>query len=406
MKIKILIILLMILLPTALPAQTYGWMDLSDNLPDHSGSPGINSVFFVGEKGWLTTCTATVIFYTDNAGQSFEIQEMPTSINEVYMLDENRGFAAGSSGAVFYTENSGANWNLISLSFPSNVRGIDFPPGSEVGFICGDNGWVAKVCADSVYELADLAVAGMTAISCPESINQAWVCGGSIIRHYLNGEWLADQSATLGYWATLHMYDNSFGWAGGDGGMIIHTENGYNWVRQDNPDTLESVVSNIFSLDSLQAYAVSHIVLHTTDGGVTWVEEAQNIDYHHFLIDVFAVDEHNVYVVGQENTFMKYGELTGIEETTPLPSGISLHQNYPNPFNAKTSIRFDLDIQSQVTLDIYNVLGERVSTLADGIYPAGNHTISFDASPYASGVYFYKLDTGGYIETKTMLFIK
>ncbi len=94
------------------------------------------------------------------------------------------------------------------------------------------------------------------------------------------------------------------------------------------------------------------------------------------------------------------------DDNMTIPDDIGLSQNYPNPFNAKTSIRFELTKQSQITLDIYDVLGNKITTLANDIYPAGNHNISFDAFRYASGIYFYKLDTGDYTETKKMLLIK
>jgi hypothetical protein len=89
-----------------------------------------------------------------------------------------------------------------------------------------------------------------------------------------------------------------------------------------------------------------------------------------------------------------------------IPSATGLNQNYPNPFNATTGISFDLATAGEVTLDVFNVAGQKVATLADGYYVAGTHTVDWNASAQASGVYFYKLSTGDNVFTKRMTLLK
>ena len=97
----------------------------------------------------------------------------------------------------------------------------------------------------------------------------------------------------------------------------------------------------------------------------------------------------------------------GIDEPIEnLPSKVSLSQNYPNPFNTSTLIKYELPKQSQVTIDIYDVLGHRISTLEDAVEPAGYHELIWKAEGLSSGVYFYRLQTGEYIETRKMMLIK
>ncbi|MBD3234835.1 MAG: T9SS type A sorting domain-containing protein [candidate division Zixibacteria bacterium] len=79
---------------------------------------------------------------------------------------------------------------------------------------------------------------------------------------------------------------------------------------------------------------------------------------------------------------------------------------YPNPFNAITTISYQLPVSSKVNLDIYNVLGRRVETLINGNVEAGYHSVSWDASNYSSGVYFYKLKIGDKVITKRMTLLK
>ncbi len=98
---------------------------------------------------------------------------------------------------------------------------------------------------------------------------------------------------------------------------------------------------------------------------------------------------------------------TGIKEKTELPAAYRLLQNYPNPFNPVTLIEFELGMTSEVSLKIYNSLGEVVKTLIDSkTLLAGRYKTSWEPHNLSSGVYFYSLETSGKRETKKMVFIK
>ncbi len=89
-----------------------------------------------------------------------------------------------------------------------------------------------------------------------------------------------------------------------------------------------------------------------------------------------------------------------------LPTEFGLAQNQPNPFNPITDISFALPAATHVTLEIFNVLGQRVTVLADGEFEAGIHTVSWDASRQASGIYFYRLQADKFVASKKMLLLK
>jgi spore coat protein A len=84
----------------------------------------------------------------------------------------------------------------------------------------------------------------------------------------------------------------------------------------------------------------------------------------------------------------------------------SLDQNYPNPFNPSTTINFSVPEKSQVTLKIFDVLGNEVSTLMNQEVPGGNHEVHFDATGLPSGVYFYSLTAGDFVQNKKMMLLK
>ena len=95
-------------------------------------------------------------------------------------------------------------------------------------------------------------------------------------------------------------------------------------------------------------------------------------------------------------------ELVGTE----IPESLQLNQNYPNPFNPSTKIDFALPEASQVTLTVYNMLGQQVATLEDGFLSAGQHSVSFDASDLSSGIYLYRLQAGDQVMTRTLTLVK
>src|SRR5690606_34974825 len=77
--------------------------------------------------------------------------------------------------------------------------------------------------------------------------------------------------------------------------------------------------------------------------------------------------------------------------TTEIPTQTILHQNYPNPFNPVTQISFSLNDQSNVSIDVYDLLGNQVQQVVEGYYAPGYHRVNFDASILSSGIYIYRL---------------
>ena len=103
------------------------------------------------------------------------------------------------------------------------------------------------------------------------------------------------------------------------------------------------------------------------------------------------------------------GPKTG-DESMPEPDdgkgSIIVTQNYPNPFNPATEISFSLSEATHVRLEVYNVMGQHITTLIDSYLEAGGHTVTWDGKGSASGVYLYRLEAGEFVATKKMLLLK
>jgi len=111
---------------------------------------------------------------------------------------------------------------------------------------------------------------------------------------------------------------------------------------------------------------------------------------------------HYVY----EETLHKLFAPPGPPPPPEIPELYRLSYNFPNPFNPGTEIQFDLPRDEQVTLAVYNTLGQRVAVLASGFHPAGSYTVRWEPGSAASGVYFYQLDAGRYVKTRKMVLLK
>lgn len=98
--------------------------------------------------------------------------------------------------------------------------------------------------------------------------------------------------------------------------------------------------------------------------------------------------------------------LTSIDNEEELPAAYTLAQNYPNPFNPGTTISYAIPEGAHVSLVVYDILGRAVNELVNGYQTAGSHQVEFDAAGLSSGVYFYTLKSGGFVETKKMVILK
>ena len=150
-----------------------------------------------------------------------------------------------------------------------------------------------------------------------------------------------------------------------------------------------------------QYYDHNHVTVRVCEFHFTYIRlddkslELTAIDKNGLTIDHFIVDKQST-VVNQENKISGEG----------VPADFQLYDNYPNPFNPTTTMSYYLPKQTQVRVDIYSTLGQKVRTVVNEIQSAGNYETGFDAGELPSGVYFYQLETEDFKQQKKMLLIK
>ncbi len=120
-----------------------------------------------------------------------------------------------------------------------------------------------------------------------------------------------------------------------------------------------------------------------------------------YLTDV-SIDGFAVFL----DDVMVKGPLTSVSQTSSLPSEMSLSQNYPNPFNPSTTIEWSVPSESKVSLRIFNMIGQEVSTLVNANMEPGSYRTTWDASSNPTGMYFYRLQIGDRTETRKMVYLR
>ena len=173
--------------------------------------------------------------------------------------------------------------------------------------------------------------------------------------------------------------------AGSTFSTLFHLSNAYLLKTNSSGDTLWTRTFG-GSQYNLQGRSVQQ----TSDGGYIIAGPAQGSERGIFLVKTQAEG----LVLSVQN------------DPSVVPMAFGLEQNYPNPFNPSTTIRYALPHRSHVTLTVFSILGQQITTLVNGDIDAGYHTVQFDGSDLASGVYLYRMQAGSFVETRKLILMK
>ena len=186
--------------------------------------------------------------------------------------------------------------------------------------------------------------------------------------------------------------------------QLTTTRPTFNWNKSiDNDPNDYAKYTLVVSKDSLFTDVVFE---QMTSVDTTYTPEVDMLNNAKFYWKDIATDTDSLVTESKILTFI-LGDLSiSNEGESVFPQQYTLSQNYPNPFNPSTQIQYALPEATQITLEVFNSVGQKVMDLVNGQQPAGYPTATFVASGLSSGVYLYKLTTPSFTETKKMLLIK
>ncbi len=185
-------------------------------------------------------------------------------------------------------------------------------------------------------------------------------------------------------------------------------------------DKFDNVYVTGYTSGGPGAYADYTTIKYDPNGNMNWVEIYNSGGADDIAHSIGLDTSGNVYISGSVDNnnihkfaTIKYSQLTRINTiSSQVLNEYRLLQNYPNPFNPVTEINFTIPVESKINLVVYDINGKEISILVNGLQNAGNYSVAWDASNFASGIYFYKLigfnsNNGvNYSETKKMLLVK
>jgi photosystem II stability/assembly factor-like uncharacterized protein len=386
----------------------------------------LQSVYFIdANTGWAAGWSSAIL-QTTNGGTTWNEQSSGTSeflmFESIHFGDDQNGCVVGSGGKILRTTNGGANWSEITSGTSEDLN--------AVYFIDATTGWAAGY-EKTILKTTDGGTSWITQSSGTYPflkdiyfINSqiGWAVGGEILKTTDGGvTWSSIWNDAVS--TAVYFIDDQIGWVvGWDGAIYKTSDGGISWNLQTSGVTED--LKDVCFIDDLLGWTVGRegIILKTTDGGNTWNLLESGTDKNFYSL--YFVDEFTGWVVGSGGTILKTttgGGITDVEEIKNkipvIPEHFVLFQNYPNPFNPSTTIKYEIPDPTSagkqvwnnnvnVTLKVYDILGRELVTLVNEQQRHGYYEVEFDATDLSSGVYYYQLNAGTFIETKKMILLR
>ncbi|MBI5404201.1 MAG: T9SS type A sorting domain-containing protein [Ignavibacteriae bacterium] len=381
-----------------------GWFLLNTNT-----TQALRSIYFINPStGFVGGSTGTVFKTTDSGNNWVPYSCIPgNTIFSVLFLNENTGFIAGVGGKISKSTNGGINW-ISNLTGTTEFLNSLFFTDSLTGYCVGRYGTILKTTNCGLNWVSKTSPSPDLHFNSVffTSIDTGYSTGelGKVIKTVDGGNNWNLQTINSSYnFYQIYFINKSTGYIIGD--VLIKTTNsGNNW------NILNSQVFgvSIYFTNPQTGYITGGFgqLYKSTNSGVNWV--SQNLSFTNYLYRVFFTDINTGYVCGSSGTIFKTitGGLVDIEKSVYLLSEYNLYQNYPNPFNSETKIKFYIKESEFTSLKIFGINGKEIKTLINKKLTSGVYNIDFNGNDLPSGIYFYRLSTKKYSETKKMLLIK
>lgn len=367
-----------------------------------------------------------LLAYIETANAQWQITYGPFGFNFVRVqcfAKQGTNLFAGTQGdgAWISTDNSAGPWTKVGNGITGKsvrallVNGTDLFAGTDSGvFITTDNGsnWTEKNNGLTNTSVSSFAEIG-------ENIFAATQGGGVFLSTNSGTNWTLVNNGLIGdyVFALVASGTNLFAasFKAPSAQVYLSTDNDTNWSLANTG--LPNVFELCFAVSGTNVFAgaYSNGVYLTNDNGANWVEVNQGFGSSRTIRTLAMLGEDLFAGFYDGNVFRRplSQMITSVEQISDLrPTDYILVQNFPNPFNPTTTFRFSIPTEEYVTLKVYDAFGQEVTTLISEVLQTGHYEKNWDASgifvnnAYSSGVYYYRIRVGNFIQTKKMLLLK
>ncbi|MDZ7357954.1 MAG: YCF48-related protein [candidate division KSB1 bacterium] len=420
------------------------------------------TIAVVGDQIWIAGRGGT-INYSSDFGATWTILPSMTSnfLYKIRAVDNSRILAIGYSSILEYSDNGGIDWKTMAVIADNEsaiqLWGIDFA-NDQLGWIVGTGGFIARTrdgCKSWERQGKDFTDLWLHDIWASDE-NDLWIVGEKgLIMHSMDGgdAWhrnpknltskdlfdieglnqnqlvaIGDNSTFLyshdggRNWNfarhnlsknvkinSVHLIDETHAWAVGEEGTVMFSnDNGVNWKQQ--PFISDLRLEGIHFKDANIGYIVGEngLIFETIDGGKSWHPVAEGLTKK-YLKSIEITKDGKILICGYYGTIIRYGPpvTPSLADKKPLiPMGFVFQENYPNPFNERTTLSYQLPVQTHVHLAVYNLMGQLVESLVNKEQSGGSYSVSWNAAGQSSGVYLFKLTTPEFSAVRKGLFLK
>lgn len=399
-----------------------------------------------------TLLFAVILIFISNIYQSYSQWELVNDTSgEVLFVNDNTGFMVSNS--LFKTTNQGLNWISMSIPTVGTMLDISFP-NQNIGYICANSGgrFLKTTDGGANWTLLYTNVANFGQYSIDfHDANTGFIVGSgggnpnsiSIIKTTNGGlNWTVNLQSSahlqkvkminsqeiiaigtkvyrssngginwneINFSQTLQFWDidfiNNFGY------MVRDAYNNMSWAcvyrTSDYGITWQAVqltgkrLLGVHFLNESYGFVCGFDgIYRTTNSGQNWIQDTS------IFISSINGNSNYVFASGTQGLYRLSNPIGIIQISNELPTNYKLHQNYPNPFNPNTNIKFDISTTGIVTLKIFNAVGQEIELLVNQELQIGSYQVDWKATKYPSGIYFYRLETNKYTETKKMVLSK
>ena len=392
-------------------------------LQNTGSTTDFHSVKFINKNtGWI--CGTGIIAKTTNAGLNWVHQTHPVGnkrLDCLSVVDSNTVYCVGMFKTILKTTNGGTNWIAIEngpFGTGDSYKAVFFI-NSNTGWISGSGQkmWKTTNGGDSLIQIyiADW----VNYIYFKDAIT-GLVCGdGGFLQRTTNGglNWYTPNIELhyIGYtFYKLSIINNLYCWVTSSSGRVYRSiDFGINWDSIGFiPEHYNAIYGIRFTNENTGWCGGGGVeqgrLFKTTNSGYTWVRQL-DLTIPGYIGDIYFHNDSIGWATGS-NGMVLYTTNGGIsyvnQISTEIPEAFVLHQNYPNPFNNTTNIMVEIKEKNFYKLEIYDITGKKVDNLFEGIKIPGTYQINYDAYKLSSGVYFYKLISSNFIQTKKFILLK